>query len=188
MTQTIIHTVETAPEASKPLLRGALKAFGFIPNLLGTLAQSPAALESYLSLSAAFGKTSLSPTEQQLVLIAVSIENGCYYCVAAHTFIAKAAGVRPELLEQIRSGTRLSDPKLEALVGFTRKLVLARGFVERADVAEFTNAGYGPQQVQEVLVGLTQKTLSNYSNHLTQLPVDPQFAADTWAPVAEAAE
>lgn len=188
MSNLVIHTVETAPAASKPLLRGALKKFGFIPNLLGTLAGAPSALESYLSVAQAFAKTSLSATEQQLVLIAASIENSCYYCVAAHTFIARNSGVSPEYLRKIREGEALGDPKLEELVTFTRKLVRARGFVTEEDLAAFQEAGYAPHQIQEILVGITQKTLSNYSNHVTQLPVDAQFADDAWAPVPQAAE
>ena len=61
-----VHSIETAPEKSKPLLEGAKKAFGFVPNLLGVFAESPAALEAYLSVSTAFGKSDLTAAEQQV--------------------------------------------------------------------------------------------------------------------------
>lgn len=188
MNNAIIHTIETAPAASKPFLRGAQKAFGFIPNLLATLAESPAALESYLSVAGAFSKTSLSAAEQQVVLISVSIENGCYYCVAAHTFIARSSGVEEALLTDLRAGRPLSDAKLNALAAYSRAVVATRGYVSHTEEQAFLSAGYTNTNIFEVLVGVTQKTLSNYSNHITQLALDPQFADDAWAPPARAAE
>jgi alkylhydroperoxidase family enzyme len=76
--------METAPEASRPLLEGAKRKNGFIPNLLGVLAEAPAALEAYISVSDLLAKSSLTAAERETVLIAASIRNGCDYCVAAH--------------------------------------------------------------------------------------------------------
>lgn len=60
MTQFTRHTTETAPAASKPLIERAQKAYGFLPNLLATMAESPAMLEGYMTLASIFDKTSLT--------------------------------------------------------------------------------------------------------------------------------
>jgi uncharacterized peroxidase-related enzyme len=174
------HTHETVPSESAPILRDVEKAFGFIPNLLGVLAEAPAAARAYLDVSAAFERSSLSRTEQQVVLLTTSFENECAYCMAAHSTIADLQKLDPELVEALRSGTRLADPKLQALREFTRRAVSQRGHVAH-DVQGFLDAGFTKAQVLEVLVGVTQKTLSNYTNHLSETPLDEAFAPRAWS-------
>ena len=91
------YTIANAPEPSKPLLARVHKALGFVPNLYATFAESPAVLEGYLALSGSLDKGALSPVERQLVEIAVSTENRCAYCVAAHSTIAGMFKARPEI-------------------------------------------------------------------------------------------
>ena len=109
-----IHTTETAPASSKPVLAEAQKNFGFVPNLLGVFAESPAMLKANLSLGEIFDKdTSFSPTERQVVLLAAIFENDCQYCMAAHSTIAGMQGVPAEVVQALRDGTPLADPKLD---------------------------------------------------------------------------
>ena len=130
-TQTALFTslsLESAPEKSRPILENVLKVFKFIPNLYGTFANSPALLEGYTALDAAFEKTHLSPVERQLVLLAASVENACPYCRAAHSTVLKHfLGVPPEVVSAVRSGLPVADHKLNALVDLTKEIVSAWG-------------------------------------------------------------
>ena len=92
MSELPIHTVESAPEAARPLLESARGKFGFLPNLLGKLANAPAALEAYLAVAAAFDKSSLRPLERQVVLLTASDVNRCPYCVSVHSLMASRSG------------------------------------------------------------------------------------------------
>ncbi|MGZ8924014.1 MAG: carboxymuconolactone decarboxylase family protein [Methylosarcina sp.] len=92
MSPFIIHSISSAPAASQPLLEGSLKKYSFVPNLHGGLAESPAALQAYIELTALFDKTLLSPVERQVVLLVASIENHCTYCVAAHSIDRQTDG------------------------------------------------------------------------------------------------
>jgi AhpD family alkylhydroperoxidase len=177
-----IHTIATAPSGSKPLLEGVQKSLGFIPNLFGMFANSPAVLEGYLGLSSAFGKTSFSATEQQVISIAASVENECHYCVAAHTTVGKMQKVAPQVLEALRANQPLNDSKLEALRLFTKSVVNQRGWVREEEQEAFFAAGYTPTQAFEVVLGVAMKTLSNYANHLAVTPLEPAFAANAWKP------
>lgn len=180
MTDLTVHTVDTAPEASKPLLEKGREELGFLPNLLGELAEAPAALGAYLDLHAQFSGSSLSAAEQQVVLLATSFENECHYCMAAHTGGAKQAGLADEHVEALRAGEPLSDPKLEALRRFTAEVTEKRGWVDDAVVNRFLGAGYSKGQLLEVLVGVTQKTLSNYANHIAGTELDPELQPAAW--------
>ncbi len=183
MSNFTVHTADTAPENSRELLAGAQQAFGFIPNLIGTFAESPAALEAYLALGQIFDKSSFSATERQTVILAVSRYNECHYCVAAHSVVAGMQKVPAEVIEAIRNDSPIADSRLEALRNFTTAVVDKRGWVSAEEVDAFIDAGFTQAQVVEVVLGVTFKTLSNYTNHIADTPLDDAFAGAAWAPV-----
>lgn len=183
MNELTTHTIDSAPEGSKPFMEAATAKYGFTPNLVGALAGSPAALEGYMAVSAAFGKTSLSAVEQQVVLMTVSNENACTYCMAAHSTVVSNMPDAPEgLLEALRAGKPSGDPKLDALAGVAREMVMEDGWLSESTVDAFYAAGYGEAQLLEVLIGLAQKTISNYVNHMAHTKLDPAFEAQAWIP------
>ena len=175
MTKYTIHTIESAPEASKPFLEGAEKQFGFIPNLFGALAESPVALETYLALSGFVEKTSFSAVETEVVNLSVSATNGCVYCLAAHSTVASMKKVPLGVIEAAREGSPIADPKLDALAKLTRSVVGTRGWPEQVLLDDFFAQGYTQANYLELLVGVTMKTLSNYVNHQVDTPIDVAF-------------
>ena len=182
-----VHTIDSAPPAARGSLEGAQQAFGFVPNLLGVLAAAPSALAAYLRVSTALRVSSLSAIEQQVVLLAVSAEHECEYCMSAHSAIAASVEMPPEVLDALRHGQPLPDARLETLRQTTEAMVKARGWLTQDQVDQFLAAGFTPPQLLEVIVGVAQKTISNYTNHLAATPLDPQFAAFEWrrdAPVS----
>jgi uncharacterized peroxidase-related enzyme len=183
MTTFTVHTAETAPDRSRPLLEEIKKAFGFVPNLYAVFAESPAALRGALAIAEAFSASTLSAVEQQLVALAVSEANDCEFCVAAHSTLAKRfAKADPALVRATLAREPLADSRLDALVTFTRSLVEQRGFVPDTDVASFLDAGYTKGQVIEVLLGVGMKTFNNYVDHIAHIPLNDQFKAEAWQP------
>lgn len=183
MSQYTVHTLDTAPEKSKPILEKTRDKYGFLPNLMGTLAEAPAAAKGYAAVSEAFAGSSLSPVEQQVVLLTVSFENECHYCMAAHSTVAGMVDMPQDVLEALRSGSKIeSDAKLEDLHTVTSKIVERRGWLEDADVQAFFDAGYTKDQLLEVIVGVAQKTISNYTNHIAETPLDEAFSQQAWTP------
>jgi len=156
------------------------KSVGFIPNLYATFAESPAVLDGYLALDASLSKGALSPIERQLVEIAVSTENDCAYCVAAHSTIAGKLKARPEIVAAVRSGAPVADLKIDALVSFTRAVLRNKGFVPAATVAAFLAAGYTKAQLLEVVGHVGLKTIANYVNSLADTPLDAAFQPQEW--------
>jgi len=182
-----VHAIETAPVGSKAALEGATKAFGFLPNLTATFAESPAMVEAYGVLAGHFEKTDLTPTERQIVLLTTSRENGCTYCMAAHSTISQMQKVPADVLEALRNDTAIADPKLQALQAFTARVHETRGNVTEADLEAFLAAGYTKGNILDVILGAGLKTLSNYTNHIAETPLDGVFQANAWAPKASAA-
>ena len=175
-----IHTIESAPEASKPLLEDSEKAYKFIPNLHGVMAESPALLEAYKTIGDIYAKANLNVLERQVVLLAINYENNCHYCMAAHSVIAQMEKMPADILNALREGETLSDPKLEALRSFAVKMTRNRGWVENADIRALHDAGYDNQTVGDVILAIGFKVLSNYTNHVAQTEIDPAFASQAW--------
>jgi len=176
-----LQTADTAPEGSRDAIAGVKEAYGFVPNLIATLANAPAAVNAYVGVAGALGDSTLSPVEQQVVLLAASFENRCHYCMAAHSVVASGAGASDEVVEALRRGEPIADARLEALRAFTASVVENRGWIPEEDLAAFLDAGFEKAQVLDVLTGVTLKTLSNYMNHITQTPLDEAFGEAEWA-------
>jgi len=175
-----VYTIDNAPEASRPILEGVKKAYGFVPNLFGVFAESPAAAEAYASIAKALDNSSLTPIEQQVVFLGVSAENACAYCVAAHSTIAKSVKMPDEVLSALREKKSLPDERLDALAAFTRSVVDNRGWVPEEDLQAFVDAGFGKREVLDVLTIIAMKTLSNFTNHIAETPLDDAFADQAW--------
>ena len=170
-----IHTIDSAPNASKPLLEKSLANFGMIPNFHAVIAEAPAALEAYMKLHELFMQTSFTSTEQHVVWMTINTENECHYCIPAHIMLATMGKVDEQIINAIKNKTAINDTKLEALRTFTIAIVQERGNVSESTVQSFYAAGYTQQNVLEVILCLSQKVLSNYSNHITHVPVDEPF-------------
>ncbi len=176
-----VHTIESAPEASRSTLERAQKTLGFVPNLYGVMAESPAMLEAYATLGATYDRlTSFTATERQVVLLTTIFENECDYCMAAHSTIAGMQNIPDDVVQALRSGEPIPDARLEALSDFARKVVRERGWVSETDVQAFLDAGFTRAQVLEVVLGIGMKILSNYANHIARTPVDETFQANAW--------
>lgn len=184
-----LHTIASAPVGAVPILEAANKGLGFIPNLYAHLAEAPTALQAYKQLGALLEQSSLTPAEQQVVLISASIENRCEYCVAAHSFLARnMVKVPAEIISALRDIQPVPNLKQNALVLFAKAVVRERGWVANSrELKDFFAAGYTQQHALEVVLGVTMKTLSNYVNHLTDTPLDDAFAGEAWVVPGEGA-
>lgn len=181
MTTFTIYNSSQAPELSKPLLEAVKSKYSFVPNLFGALAESPAALKAYIDLGNELEHSSLSGAEQQVVLIATSVENGCEYCVAAHSLVAKhMVKVDAAVVDALRNKSKIPDSRLQTLAEFTRAVVDHRGEVSGKQLESFLAAGFTKKQVLEVILGVAMKTLSNYANNVMNTPLDAPFQPEAW--------
>lgn len=176
-------TESNADTLAAERLRSAKAKLGFVPNMYSVMANLPGLLDTYIHGYERFRELSgFTPVEQEVVLLAISRENGCTYCVAAHSFIAdKMSGVPEAVTNAIRDGRPIPDAKLAALHDFTRTMVVKRGLPSSADVSAFLAAGYSEHHVLDVILAIAVKTLSNYANHIFHTPVDGTFAGRMWA-------
>ncbi|MCT8542087.1 carboxymuconolactone decarboxylase family protein [Glaesserella parasuis] len=171
-----IHTIDTAPEAAKEALQAVKNNNGFIPNLIGVLANAPTALETYRTVGAINQRTSLTPTEREVVQITAAVANGCGFCVAGHTAISiKQIKMPDELLQALRKATPIQDNKLDTLARFTLAVINTKGKVGEILLNEFFAVGYTQQNALDVVLGVSLASLCNYANNLADTPINPEL-------------
>lgn len=176
MTQLKLHSIETAPQAAQARLEKAKAANGFLPNLLGILANSPQALEMYQEVGLLNAATSLSGAEREVIQITAAVLNGCNFCVAGHTAIAyKKLNMDELVVNALRDQAIVPDAKLQALAVFTRQLIEQRGQIDAQALGDFKAQGYSDQQVLETVLGVALATLCNYANNIAQTPINPEL-------------
>jgi len=176
-----LHTQESAPIESKILLDESLKSWGMIPNLHAVMAEAPNVLKAYKSLHDLFQGSSFNNDELTVIWQTINVEHECLYCVPAHTSIAKMMNVDDAIIDSLREGRELADNKLQILQQTTLALIRDRGIPDKAVITAFYQAGYENRQLLEIVLGISQKIMSNYINHLAETPLDEVFAEFSWA-------
>jgi alkylhydroperoxidase family enzyme len=173
-----LHTRATAPFEAKPFLDQAGQSIGYVPALLAQMAEAPALLEGYAALGSIFRKSALSPLEQQLVLLTVSVEHQSRYCTPAHAAKALAVALDEAAINAVRDSRPIDDPRREALRAFTIRMIQTRGELAPDEVDAFIAAGFTRANALEIILAIGLKTLSTYVTHIAQTPLDPPRIAD----------
>lgn len=171
------HTPENTTGSTKELLANIQKNYGFFPNLYGYMAEAPTTIEAYLALNDLVSKTSFTPAQQQVSLLAVSVENNCDFCSIAHQAMGKMHKANPQTLTAIASYGVIADPQDRALASFAQSITKNRGRPAEVEVQAFLDAGFTKQQILEVILIVSMKTLSNYINHLTNTDTNKELLA-----------
>ncbi|MCF8715081.1 carboxymuconolactone decarboxylase family protein [Joostella atrarenae] len=162
---------ETTTGKSKELFDAVQKKLGFVPNLLKVLGNSPATLETYLTLGSLTEKGNFKHKVREQLALTIAETNNCDYCLSAHSKIGSGHGLTAEEINKNRKGTS-EDAKIEALLQFTKKVTENKGVVSDADLKTFKDAGYTDEDVLEVVLNVVANTLTNYVNHIADTEID----------------
>ena len=174
-----IHPIN--PENANPkaleIVAAVKKALGIVPNMVATMAQSPAVASAYVGFSHALAQGSLSAKSRERLALVVAEENGCEYCLAAHTFLGGKAGLSEREILDNRRGSS-DEPKVAAALAFARKLVQKRGQVNDADVAALREHGFTEGEIAEIIANVVLNIFTNYFNIAAGTKIDfPKAAA-----------
>lgn len=161
--------------AREDILGAVEKKFGFVPNLIHEFVKNPVVAKAYLSGMDALSGGLLSPQEQQVACLVVSTENGCKYCVAAHSAIAEMSGLSKEQIQAVRSHCETGTARLDIVADSTRLIVENRGWLNEDEKAHLLSGGITIPEIYEIVALIGLKTISNYVNHIAHTPIDEPF-------------
>jgi uncharacterized peroxidase-related enzyme len=186
MSRLTLHTPESAPANSRESLQKAASNNGFLPHLLATLANSPASLETYLTVGEINARSGLTIQEREVVQITAASIHGCDFCVAGHSAVSvKKAGLTRAQTVALQQRSATGNERLDALATFTKAVIVSRGAVTDGELTDIRAAGFSDEQVLGVILGVSLATLCNFANNLAQNTLNPElepFAAGVLTP------
>ena len=163
--------IENATGETADVLNAVKSKMGSVPNIVATMANSPAVANAYLSFSGALSKTSIPASLRERIAIAVGQTNDCGYCIAAHSFLGGKAGLNDEEILQSRQGTA-GTAKEAAAVEFAVQLVEDRGHLSDQSVQKVRDAGYSDGEILEIVSVVSLNIFTNYFNHIADTEID----------------
>lgn len=162
---------ETTTGKSKELFDVVQSKLGFIPNLIKVFGNSPATLQTYLSLGELTASGNFTNKYREQLALAIGETNACDYCLSAHTAIGKMNGLTEEQTEQSRQGFA-NDEKSQAGLKFAQAVTKNRGQVSAEAIQEVKAAGFNDGDILEVVLNVVSNTLTNYVNHIAATEID----------------
>jgi alkylhydroperoxidase family enzyme len=175
-----LHTIDSAPEQSRPVLLQLQQTFGFIPNIAGTMADSPILISAFIDLFQKVHTGTFTEAQIQALLLTNAVTNSCTWAVTFHTALALKEGLAPADVDAIRNGQVPGDTKHAALSTLTKTAIEKRGHLDKNDVSRFIEAGFRQDQVLEALAVLAASTITNYAGNITMPPLETQFQTHVW--------
>jgi len=162
---------QNADPKAQTLLTNVEKSLGTVPNLMQTLAHSPAALGAYLGFGQTISGGSLSGQLREQIAVAVAGANSCEYCASAHTALGKKQKVDEDELARNLTG-QSGDARTQAALDFARAIVEKRGWVSDDDLSSVRAAGYTESDIVEIVAVVAINIFTNYFNHVADTEVD----------------
>lgn len=181
MSRMRIHTVESAPAGSRPVMEQVQQMMGAVPNLAAGMAEAPTFIRGFFTLREIYTQGTLTAPEIEALSISNARENGCNWCVAFHTRSARANGLSDGAITALRAGELPEDPRLRAMVELSRELIRKRGNVSPEVLQAFYKAGLTPAQALEVVLGSAFSLLANFAGHLIDPPLDEGLKPFAWS-------
>jgi uncharacterized peroxidase-related enzyme len=160
----------TATGEAKELLDGIQAAFGSTPNSFRAMANNPGVLKGWVELSGALGPT-LPPELGEQIAIAIAEQNGCAYCLSAHTAVGGLLRVDAQELERNRAGES-GDERTAAVLRFAQTVNGKRGGVSDDDLAEVRAAGFDDAGIAAIVAHVALNVFTNYINRVAQPVID----------------
>jgi alkylhydroperoxidase family enzyme len=180
MSDFTIHSMAQSTASRRAALAGIEKRYGKVPNVIGGMAESPAAVNGYIGLIDAMRQATFTPTELHVVWFTINLEHNCCYCMSAHTPWAMEHGVPQDVIDTARAGGSYSNLRLEALRAFTLAMVRERGWVDTMSIAAFLSAGFTRENIFEIIAAIAYKVMTNYTNHIVEPELDEAYRPYRW--------
>ena len=181
MSEFQLHTIESAPEKSKPVLQALQQAFGFIPNAAAAMAGSPVLINGFIGVFQNVHAGSFTEAQIQTLLLTNAVTNACTWAVAFHTSLALKEGLAQADVQAIRERSAPKDVKHAALSALARSLIEQRGRLDDRDLRAFFEAGFGKEHVLEVILVVAASTIANYAANVTAPPLENALQVHAWS-------
>ncbi|WP_347922007.1 carboxymuconolactone decarboxylase family protein [Pontimicrobium sp. SW4] len=166
-----VPTRDQVDNKSKVIFDNIKSKIGMLPNIYAVTGYSSDSLELHMETTNRAGKGSFSMKELEAIRLVVSEVNGCDYCLAAHTAIAKMNGFNDEDAIALRT-LNSSNEKLLVLTTLAADIVENRGKPLESNIDKFFDLGYTEKALIDMVSVIVDITFTNYIHGITRVPID----------------
>jgi len=156
---------------AKDLLESVQKQLGMVPNFMKVFANSPPTLAAFLGLNGNLHRGSLDHKTRERIALLAAEENGCQYCVSAHTALGDKAGLSEDEMLAARTGGS-ADPRADAAIKFAKAVIENKGDVTTAELNAAREAGFDEAEIVEIIGHVGLNTLTNLFAKAAQIDID----------------
>ena len=163
----------------KAIYDKCVEKLGFVPNVYHAYSLRPAKLRNFITLynELMLAPSGLSKLEREMIAVAVSSANRCYYCLVAHGQAVRRLSGDPQLGEMIAFNYRVANltPRHRAMLDFAWKLTVTPYLVEDADRSALRDAGFGAEDIFDVAETTAFFNLSNRMASATDMMPNAEY-------------
>jgi alkylhydroperoxidase family enzyme len=176
-----IHTSETAPATSRPVLDGISTDLGFVPHLAATVAESPVLLQGFDGLRRAVA--GIDPIDREVAGLSTGVAVDNHYGVAFHSTVLAGLGIADDDIEAMRAGSPPADERQAAVYEFARECVTHRGTVSDPTLDRLTATGATSADILDLVTECAFASLVGMVDNLAgRVTLDPFLEPRAWKP------
>jgi|SRR5579872_1650924 len=142
------------PEDIKEIYEQNQAKIGFVPNVFRAYSRRPEHFRAFMHYHDVLMRapSGLSRAEREAIVVAVSSENRCQYCMTAHGAALRVIGKDPILAEQIANNWRTADltPRLRHILAFASRVNEQQFAATDDEIAELRNAGFSDEDIWDI--------------------------------------
>lgn len=176
-----VPSLDEMPDDIRAICEETRAKIGFVPNVFLAYAKRPEHFRAFMHYHDLLmkGPSGLSRAEREAIVVAVSAENACLYCVTSHGAALRILGKDPFVADQIAVNWRTAElsPRLRAILTFASR-VNDRGFAASdKELAELKALGLTDDDAWDIAAVAAFFGFSNRMAGLMDMRPNPQFYA-----------
>ena len=175
--------VDPLPEGTAKFFAICEEKLGLVPNVLRAYTHNIDKLNAFSAMynDLMLGESGLSKLEREMIAVAVSAVNRCFYCLTAHGAAVRALSGRPELGEALVMNYRVADltPRERAMLDFAVKMTEASGSIEEADRQALRNVGFTEADIWDIAAVAGFYNMSNKMASAIDMRPNPEYHAQS---------
>lgn len=156
---------EPLTEGQEKYLGVCDEKLGFIPNVLKAYSFNPAKFQAFTDMynDLMLGPSGLSKLEREMLAVAASSINHCYYCLTAHGAAVRQLSQDPKLGEEIVMNFRAADlsDRQQAMLEFATLMTQSPEVIEEHDRQELRDAGFSDRDIWDIAAVVSFFNMTN---------------------------
>lgn len=168
-------------DATKAYFAKCEEKLGLVPNVLRAYAFDDKKLRAFSDMynDLMLGDSGLTKLEREMIAVAVSSVNHCYYCLTAHGAAVRQLSGDPALGEQIAMNYRVAalSPKQKAMLDFAIKLTERPDTIEENDRQALRDAGFSDRDIWDIAAAASFFNMSNRMAAAIDMRPNPEYHA-----------